>query len=161
MTRFILTILLALAICSCRSHKEVQSEVVNVAHVEQQSVSDRDSVAKILTMLQSQTDIDISGVTVDYFPADSLHPDIRATPSRIRIDKINVKQHSDVAQSSETATSAKETEDLLSDSKSEDRQDTKADRYALSPPSWFLFFSIIITTICISAYLYHRFFRKS
>ena len=78
--RLVIFLSILLLFASCRSHKEVQREVLDTSRVEGQVQASSDSAATVLDLLRSASDIDLSGITVNFFPPDSLHPYIRAVP---------------------------------------------------------------------------------
>lgn len=163
--RILLTILLTCAICSCRSHKEVQSEAVCVAAVEVDKSENRDSLSKILSLLRSDTDIDISGITIDFFPPflnqDSMHPDIRAVPKSIHIDKANISNKTNAVKLEEDKVNSNETVNLHADTSSKTTHEAKSENNALSPHDWLLALSIVISIALISVLIYFKFLHKS
>lgn len=159
--RLIIFFLILLLLASCRSHKEVQREVVEISRIEGQILASRDSAASVLDLLRSAADIDLSGITVDFFPPDTLHPDARAAPRSIHIDKAHVKEASDAVTLKSTEVVADETVNLHSDTSTELKQESKSDVNALSPPGYVLVFSILIAILLVSTFVYFKFFHKS
>lgn len=163
--RLFLTILLTCAICSCRSHKEVQSEAVSVAAVKVDKSVNHESLSQILSLLRSDTDIDISGITIDFFPPvlnqDSMHPDIRAVPKSIHIDNANISNKTNAVKLEEDKVNRNETVNLHADTSSKTTHEAKLENNALSPPDWLLALSIVISIALISVFLYFKFFHKS
>ncbi len=159
--RLVIFLSILLLFASCRSHKEVQREVVDTSHVEGQIQASSDSAATVLDLLRSVSDIDLSGITVNFFPPDSLHPHIRAVPKSIHIDKAHVKESSDAATLKSTEVIDKETVNLRADTATESKQESTSDVNALSPPGYLLVISILIAIVLVSTFVYFKFFHKS
>lgn len=159
--RLVIFLSILLLFASCRSHKEVQREVVDISHIEGQVHASRDSAATVLDLLRSASDINLSGITVNFFPPDSLLPDIRAVPKSIHIDKANVKETSDAATLKSTEVNDDESVNLRVDTSTESKQESTSDVNALSPPGYVLVFSILISIVLVSTFVYFKFFHKS
>ena len=80
---------------SCRSHKAVQYEMAEVVCIDGQINTSIDSAARVLDFLRAASELELSGIAVEFFEPDSLHPEIRAVPKSVRIDKANVKEYSE------------------------------------------------------------------
>ena len=132
-----------------------------MSHFEGQIQASSDSAATVLDLLRSVSDIDLSGITVNFFPPDSLHPHIRAVPKSIHIDKAHVKESSDAATLKSTEVIDKETVNLRADTATESKQESTSDVNALSPPGYLLVISILIAIVLVSTFVYFKFFHKS
>lgn len=135
--------------------------MVDTSHIEGQIQASRDSAATVLDILRSASDINLSGITVNFFPPDSLHPDIRAVPKSIHIDKANVKETSDAATLKSAEVNDDENVNLRVDASTESKQESTSDVNALSPPGYVLVFSILISIVLVSTFVYFKFFHKS
>lgn len=135
--------------------------MVDTSHIEGQIQASRASAATVLDILRSASDINLSGITVNFFPPDSLHPDIRAVPKSIHIDKANVKETSDAATLKSAEVNDDETVNLRADASTESKQESTSDVNALSPPGYVLVFSILISIVLVSTFVYFKFFHKS
>lgn len=84
-------VLLASAICSCRSERHVVTRTGELTTVETNQVKTAVCSDEILTLINSSTEIDLSGITVEFYPPDSAHPDARAAPRSIKIESASSK----------------------------------------------------------------------
>ncbi|MDE6317202.1 MAG: hypothetical protein K2L73_02245 [Muribaculaceae bacterium] len=158
--RFLIFLSLLLLLLSCRSHKELLVESVDDVRVERLIQNDRDSVSLIFDLLRSSSDILLSGLTIDFFPPDSLHPDIRAVPKSIHIDSARVNELSERATAAAANVSDKGTENLKSDSSSSKKENQRSDVRAFSPSGWTIFLLTVAAILIAGVFVYLKFFRN-
>lgn len=128
---------------SCRSHKETQSHVVEVATVTEQSRDSMDSVSRILERLLTVENVELSGISVDFFPPeqlldnDSLLPDIPATPRSLHIDKMNISRKTETAAISSAEVHTTELHDFKAASSTEilQRSESEGKIFSTSVPA--------------------------
>lgn len=149
--------LLLLAV-SCRSHKEVQTEVSAVSSVEAQVSASTDSIAVILDLFHSDFDIDLSGLTISLVPRDSLLPDTPAAPV-IHIDRARLSGSSDAASMKSTDVSGSEAAAISEDSSAGSSQKSVSSIERPSSSGWIAGLIIVAASILIGGYLIYRIYR--
>lgn len=159
MIRLLLIILLTLAMCSCRSHKEAMDDFSIEVSADASGAQSCDSLSKILSVLHSLVVVDIAGISVEFFPPDSLHPDIRAIPKAIHIDSVNISSKTNATRLEEDKVKSKETVNLHSTTSSKSKKKSKSEFNSFSL-NWFITFSIIIAAVLVSIFIYFKFFHK-
>jgi len=111
------------------------------------------SVEDVLSLLTSSTDIDLAGITVEFFPPDTAYPDARASPKSLTIE--TAKAHNETCASTHEASAAvkEDTVNVKLRQASAAAKDTRTGHNALSPPGRVVFLSItaalIILIICL------------
>lgn len=140
MNRFLsvifLTILLSFVICSCRSSKQS-----TVQYSDSTSVIAAGSVSKlskdeILSLISASRELDLSGIKVEFFPPDSVHPDSRAAPKSITIENAKAKESTEQTTKESVAVDEKETVNLSAQSSTSLQQDTRTDNDIMHPGDW-------------------------
>lgn len=151
--RFIVIFFLsALIFCSCRSHKQVQCEVSETSRTLAQFQYERDSTSRIIELLRSASSVELSGIHIEFFlpQPDSMHPDIRAVPKSISIDKANISESADIAKLASADVVETETENLQSDASLGKREKIAATNNSLSWRIWLIFIPcLILLTLCL------------
>lgn len=138
-----LTILLTSAICSCRSSKQsaVQySDTSSVSAAESVSTLSKDA---ILSLISASRELDLSGIKVEFFPPDSVHPDSRAAPKSLTIETAKAKESTEQATKETAAVDEQKTVNLSAQSAASLQQDTQSDNDFLRPADWVIFVSVL------------------
>ncbi len=147
MTRFLseifLTILLTCAICSCRSSKQS-----TVQYSDTTSVTAAGSVStllkgEILSLISASRELDLSGIKVEFFPPDSVHPDSRAAPKSLTIETAKAKESTEQATKETAAVDEQKTVNLSAQSVASLQQYTQSDNDFLRPSDWVIFVSVL------------------
>jgi len=80
-----ITILLMSAASSCRTTKQRATSTADSTAVEVTAAKESVSVDDMLSVINASTDIELSGITVEFFQPDTVRPGIRANPRRLKI----------------------------------------------------------------------------
>lgn len=159
LTKMFLTILLMSAIWSCRSAKQSFSQSADSTAVVASEVKASMSAEEILSLVKSSADIHLSGITVEFFPPDTAHPDARAAPKSLKIDNAKANRKSDASTHKVAASVEKDTVNVNLSESSASAQSTRSDTKILSPTEW-VFLSIlpiaVIAIIIILIFIYKR-----
>ena len=147
--RPLILLFILILFASCRSQKALHHMASDSTHLEINSQSVRFSASQILSFLTSSSDVDLSGITIEFFPPDSLHPPIRAMPKSLTIDKAHINETSHSEEHATSADSVKETENLLAYNSSESELQSSSDVKAFSPMTWIPPLSIVIVVTII------------
>lgn len=143
LSEIFLTILLTCAICSCRSSKQS-----TVQYSDTTSVSAAGSVStllkgEILSLISASRELDLSGIKVEFFPPDSVHPDSRAAPKSLTIETAKAKESTEQATKETAAVDEQKTVNLSTQSVASLQQDTQSDNDFLRPSDWVIFVSVL------------------
>lgn len=152
---FLLAIFLMSGICSCRSAKQSVSQTADSTAVAVTQVKASMSAEDVLSKLTSSTDIDLTGITVEFFPPDTAHPDARAAPKSLKIE--TAKAHNDTHASTQQHRTAaeKDTVNVKARQSRATAKDTRSEAKALSPPGRVVFFSILAVIVLILILIKH------
>lgn len=143
LSEIFLTILLTCAICSCRSSKQS-----SVQYSDTTSVTAAGSVStllkgEILSLISASRELDLSGIKVEFFPPDSVHPDSRAAPKSLTIETAKAKESTEQATKETAAVDEQKTVNLSAQSVASLQQDTQSDNDFLRPSDWVIFVSVL------------------
>lgn len=139
-----------LAMSSCRTSRQSSVEYTDTSTV---SVIDKLSTLskdEILSLISASREMALSGIKVEFFPPDSVHPNSRAAPKSLTIENVKAKESVDEATHATAAVEEQETVNLSAQYSSEMQQDTRSDTCLFIPPDWVLLFSILSAIIIIS-----------
>lgn len=134
---------------SCNIQKETQVESSYTSNLDSSSQASTLSLSQIVSLLNTTTDIDITGITLEFFPPDSLHPDGRASPKKLSIDKADIKNTSESTEVATVETISAETENLHHDSSGDTKQDTHQHGTIGIPLSEKIIFGVLLLIIII------------
>lgn len=81
-------LLLASALCSCRSDKQAVSEYADTASIACSVTSASSINGDLFAIVERCQATEISGIVVEFYPPDSTHPDVRAAPKSIAIENV-------------------------------------------------------------------------
>lgn len=132
--RTLIFLVLTVAMLSCRSHKEVQSEVVVNTATVSVSESARDSTVSLLTAFKTAAAVEISGLVVEFTAPDSSSRDIRAAPKSLRVDRLAFAHSADSTFHLAVDVSDQKTVNLKADSATVSKQQSNSQIRAFSPP---------------------------
>lgn len=138
-----LTILLTSAICSCRSSKQSTveySDTTSVSVAGSVSVLSKD---EILSLISASRELNLSGVKVEFFPPDSVHPNSRAAPKSLTIENAKAKESTEQATYETSAVDEQKTVNLSAQSAASLQQDIHSDNDFLRPADWVIFVSVL------------------
>lgn len=157
MKRFILVIsliiLLTSAICSCRSskHSKVEySDTTSVSAAESVSTLSRD---EILSLISASRELDLSGIKVEFFPPDTIHPDSRAAPKSLTIETAKAKESTEQATKETAAVNEQKTVNLSARSSASGQQDMKRNKDIMRPPDWVIGLTALLLLISFSVFV--------
>lgn len=138
-----LVLLLASAICSCRSSKQSTVEYSDTTSVSVTGSVSTLSKDEILSLISASREMLLSGVKVEFFPPDLAHPDARAAPKSLTIDTAKAKESTEQATHETADVDEQTTANLSAQSAASLQQDNQSDTDILHPPDWVLLFSIL------------------
>lgn len=153
MIRFLLTILLMSAICSCRSSRQSATEYVDTSDVVVDSSGQSLTNDDILSLIIASRELDLSGIKVEFFPPDSAHPASRAAPKSIEIESAKAKESIEEATHELSSVDEQKTVNLSAQSSKALQQDTHSDNDLLRPADWVVFLSILGAILILSLIL--------
>lgn len=155
----ILSIVLLSALCSCRSSKQTVMDYADTASVVINEAHDSVVSKEVGSVISISRDLDLSGIKVEFFPPDSASS--RAVPKSITIESAKAKASERQLSVEQTTVAELKAVALRAYTASELKQESTSDVKALSPPGYLLFFSILISIVLVSTFVYLKFFRKS
>lgn len=138
-----LIILLMSAICSCRSSKQTSMQRADSTAIEASEVKASISVDEVLTLINTSTDIDLEGITVEFYPPDTVHPDARAAPKSLNIASARARNDTKAARHEAAVALEKDTVNVSIEKTTEQTQSTQADRDILHPSDWVIIFTLL------------------
>lgn len=144
-----LIILLTSAICSCRSSKQsiVQySDTTSVSAAGSVSTLSKD---EILSLISASRELDLSGINVEFFPPDSVHPNSRAAPKSLTIENAKAKESTEQATHETAAVDEQKTVNISAQSAASLQQDTQSDNNLLRPADWVIFVSVLAAFLIV------------
>lgn len=145
--------------CSCRSSKQTVMDYADTASVVINEAHDSVAREEVGSVISISRDLDLSGIKVEFFPPDSASA--RPVPKSITIESAKAKASERQLSVEQTTVAELKAVTLRADTASELKQESTSDVNALSPPGYLLFFSILISIVLISTFVYLKFFRKS
>lgn len=137
------------ALCSCRASR--QSSVGSLASdsVMVEAVDDRLSADDFFSVISASRELRLSGIRVEFYPPDSLHPAPRAAPKAIYIESAHASDS--IKQAVQEQSTAKEHSTVnlkaASDTKVESHATVNAD--ILRPAHWLVHLSIVCAVFII------------
>lgn len=153
-------ILLLSAICSCRTARQSVSESADSTKVEIKEVKSALSTDEILSLLNSSRELDLSGITVEFFPPDSTHPDSRAAPKSLTIENAKAKEQSNAATHQVATVEEKDTVNVNLAQSSAKAESTRSESDLLRPADWVVFFSILAAIVILTIVLLFKLKRQ-
>ena len=144
------------AICSCRSTRQTFTQSADSTAINVTEVKASMSAEEILSLINSSTDIDLSGITVEFFPPNSAHPDARAAPKSLKINNAKAKNQTNASKHEVASVAEQDTVNVSISQSSAMAQSTRSDTKILSPLDWVILSTIpiaiilLIIAICIT-----------
>lgn len=138
-----LTILLTSAISSCRSSKQSAIQYSDTTSVSADGSVSTLSKDEILSLIAASRELDLSGIKVEFFPPDSVHPNSRAAPKSLTIENAKAKESTEQATKETAAVDEQKTVNLSAQSAASLQQDTQRDNDFLRPADWVNFVSVL------------------
>lgn len=157
--RLIVILLFLSALFSCRSSRQSVTDYAHTTAVVISEIEATHSTDDLLSLISSSRELDLSGITVEFFPPDSVHPDSRAAPKSIKIENAKAKESTEQATHEQATVDEQKTVNLSAQSSTAVAENTRTDNDLLRPPDWVLFFSILSAIIIISL-IYFIKYRK-
>lgn len=157
--RLIVILLFLSALFSCRSSRQSVTDYANTTAVVISEIEATHSTDDLLSLISSSRELDLSGITVEFFPPDSVHPDSRAAPKSIKIENAKAKESTEQATHEQATVDEQKTVNLSAQSSTAVAENIRTDNDLLRPPDWVLFFSILSAIIIISL-IYFIKYRK-
>lgn len=157
--RLIVILLFLSALFSCRSSRQSVTDYANTTAVVISEIEATHSTDDLLSLISSSRELDLSGITVEFFPPDSVHPDSRAAPKSIKIENAKAKESTEQATHEQATVDEQKTVNLSAQSSTAVAENTRTDNDLLRPPDWVLFFSIL-SAIIINSLIYFIKYRK-
>lgn len=150
-------ILLASAICSCRSQQHIAEKTAETTVVAVEQHAERSGADELIAAIRSQSDLTLSDINITFFPPDSAHPDARAAPASLTIGRVNSKKNTDSDIQHKAESTENETVNLVAKSDTEKSVATDKEVNALSPPSSVL--TIILLALIVIAFIAYTVYR--
>lgn len=144
-----LTILLTCAICSCRSSKQSTVQYSDTTSVSAAGSVSTLSKDEILSLISASRELDLSGIKVEFFPPDSVHPDSRAAPKSLTIETAKAKESTEQATKETAAVEEQKTVNLLAQTSADMLQDSRAEDNILHPPDWVHICCVLMCAVVI------------
>lgn len=149
----ILSIVLLSAICSCHSSRQSVTDYADTSSIVVDEVLESHSTDEILSLLSASRELDLSGIKIEFFPPDSVHPDARAAPKSITIENAKVKETTEQTSHEQVTVDEQKTVNLSAQSSTDIAKDTRTDKNILHPADWVVFFSILSAIIIFLIFL--------
>lgn len=131
------------AICSCRSTRQTVTQTADSTAVAVSEVKASISAEDVLSSLTSSTDIDLAGITVEFYPPDTAHPDVRASPKSLKIESAKAKNETAAArQEARTAVDTASINATLQQASAQSKT-THTDANILHPSDWVIIFGLL------------------
>lgn len=153
-------ILLMSAICSCRSAKQTVTQSVASAVVESNEVKASVSSEEIRSWFNSSSDIDLEGITVEFFPPDSAHYHTRAAPKAISIESAKAKSKTNAVKHEVAAVNESDSINLRMEQDSSLEHTQRSNNDFIRPSDWVIIFSIFAAIILLITILIIKFKPK-
>lgn len=145
--RLIVILLFLSALFSCRSSRQSVTDYADTTAVVIDEAVASYSTDEILSLISSSRELDLSGITIEFFPLDSVHPDSRAAPKSIKIENAKAKETTQQATHKQASVDEQKTVNLSAQSSTDIAKDSRTDNNFLRPADWVVFFSIILAII--------------
>lgn len=152
-----LLLLLLSAICSCRTTRQSVSESADSTMVEISETRTSLSTDEILSLINSSRELDLSGITVEFFPPDSAHPAARAAPKSLTIENAKAKEQSNAATHQVATIEENDTVNVNLAQSSAQAESTRSDAKILSPLDWVVTAAVLIAIILLIIAIYLSF----
>lgn len=157
--RLIIISLSLSALFSCRSSRQSVTDYADTTAVVVDEADASLSTDDILSLISSSCELDLSGITVEFFPPDSVHPDSRAAPKSIKIENAKAKESTEQTTHKQVSAAEQKTINLSTQTSTAVAENTRTDNDLLRPADWVVFFSILSAIIIISL-IYFIKYRK-
>lgn len=154
------SLLLMSAMCGCRSARQSVSESVDSAKVEIKEVKSALSAEEILSLNDSSRELDLSGITVEFYPADSNIPDARPLPRLLTIENAKTKEQSKATAHQVAVSKEADTVYVALSRSSAMADSSRADYDMLRASDWVVFFSILAAIVILSIVLLFKLKRQ-
>jgi len=148
--RLIVILLFLSALFSCRSSRQSVTDYADTTAVVIDEAVVTYSTDEILSLISSSCELDLSGITIEFFPPDSVHPGSRAAPKSIKIENAKAKETTQQATHEQASVDEQKTVNLSAQSTTSVAENTRTDNDILNPADWVVFFSILSAIIIIS-----------
>lgn len=145
----ILSIVLLSAICSCHSSRQSVTDYADTSSIVVDEVLESHSTDEILSLLSASRELDLSGIKIEFFPPDSVHPDARAAPKSITIENAKVKETTEQTSHEQVTVDEQKTVNLSAQSSTDITQHSQNDTNILHPADWVILISILATLIIL------------
>ncbi len=144
-----LSALLLAALCSCRSSRQSEAEYAQMTSVGIEKAGSSLTVDDVRSLITSSLALDLSGITVEFFPPDSTRPDAVGAPKAINI--ANAKAKASAARDTHRHTTAdeQEAESLSAQSSASASENTREVDDILRPSARLILGAIMMVFIII------------
>lgn len=140
--------LLITGISSCHSSRKNIKQSADTASVVATSVSEQITTDDFFSFLSATRKLDLAGITVEFFPPDSAHPNIRSAPKSIHIDAASSAESANTAEVAISAADMKTSDNVTAQSATSSQQHTDSNIDVLPPAFWTF---VLIATLGIAA----------
>ncbi len=147
----ILTIFLISGIWSCQSSRHTTAQTRDLSTVKIAKVKASMTAEDVLTWLTTSTDIDLSGITVEFYAPDTANPGARASPKSLTIAEAKARRDTQAATYEHRTEACKDTVNVEARATHDAATDTVVDKTAFTMPRWISW--LAITAVAVIAIL--------
>lgn len=148
--RFIIFLLLLSALFSCRTSRQSVSDYSDTASVAVGVAESSHATDDIISVITASRELELSGITVEFYPPDTVRPDSRAAPKSIKIENAKAKESTEQATHEQATVDGQKTVNLSAQSSAAASENTSTDNDFLRPSDRVIFLSILAAIIIIS-----------
>lgn len=159
MISFFLSILLLVTMLSCSSSKVSVSDYADAISVDIGVADDIHTSDDILSVINASRKLDLSGIKIEFFPPDSLHPSSRASPRSISVEKVTSKEFTEQSTLEMSSVDEQKTVNLSAQSATDFTLQSKNDIDLLHPDDGTIL-TLIIAVVLIFLFLFLKLILK-
>lgn len=148
--RFIILLLLLPALFSCRTSRQSVSDYSDTASVAVGVVESSHATDDIISVITASRELELSGITVEFFSPDTVRPNSRAAPKSIKIENAKAKESTEQATHEQATVDGQKTVNLSAQSSAAASENTRTANDFLRPSDRVIFFSVLAAIIIIS-----------
>lgn len=149
------------AICSCRSSIQSATEYTESSDLVVVSSVHKLTNNEILSLITASRELDLSGIKVEFFPPDSVHPDARAAPKSLTIENAKAKETTEQSSHEQVTVDEQKTVNLSAQSSVDVAQQSKNNTDVLRPADWVTLISILTALIILLSFFFKMIIKKS
>lgn len=101
---------------------------------------------EVLTWLTCSTEIDLSGISVEFYAPDTTSPGARASPKSLTIADAKMRRGTQAARYESRSEYGQDTENVEAEASTKSATDTFTEKTAFTPPRWIWVLAITAMT---------------